>query len=81
MVKIPGLITIELKHIIFPIIYIIVGMVIYSILRATITKLSLRNTKRLNKEQLQRIKTVNMLIINIIKYVIVIIVVLATLAL
>lgn len=81
MLKIPGLITIELKHILFPIIFIIAGMIIYKILKTTITKLSLRNTKKLNAEQLQRIKTVNMLIINIIKYVIVIVVALAILAL
>ena len=81
MIKIPGIITIELKHIILPILYITIGIILYNVLRATITKLALRNTKRLKVEQLQRIKTVNMLVINVIKYVIVIIVALALLAL
>lgn len=81
MLKIPGIMTLELKHILFPIIFIVVGMVIYNILKAAITKLSLKNNKKLNAEQIQRIKTVNMLIINVIKYVIVIIVLLAILAL
>ena len=81
MIKIPGIITIELKHILLPVIFIVTGIVIYNILKATITKLSLSKTKRLNNEQLQRIKTVNMLIINVIKYIIVIVVALAILAL
>lgn len=81
MIKIPGLITIELKHILFPIIFIVIGMIVYNILKATITKIALRNTKKLTTAQVQRVKTVNMLIINIIKYVIVIVVALAILAL
>lgn len=81
MIKIPGLVTIELKHIILPIIFIMSGVIIYSLFRAAITNLSLRNTTKLKKEQLQRVKTVNMLIINLIKYLIVIIVSLAILAL
>lgn len=81
MIKIPGLFTIELKKIILPIVFIVVGVVVYGVLKRIITKLSLRNTSKLKGEQLQRIQTVNMLIINIIKYVIVIVVVLAILAL
>lgn len=81
MIKIPGIMTIELKHILLPIIFIISGIIIYNILKTTITKISLSKTKRLKNEQIQRIKTVNMLIINIIKYITVIIIALAILAL
>lgn len=80
MINIPGLITIEIKKIVFPIIFIIVGAILYKILKKTIIKITTRNTKKLKSNQLHRIQTVNMLIINIIKYVIVIIVLLSTLA-
>lgn len=81
MIKIPGFIKIELKHIVLPIIFVVIGIITYNILKTVITKISLRNTKRLKKDQIQRIKTVNMLIINLIKYIIGIVVILSTLAL
>lgn len=80
MIKIPGLFTIELKQILFPILFIAIGILVYEFLKKTIIKISNRNTKNLKQHQLHRIKTVNMLVINIIKYVIVIIVLLAILA-
>lgn len=79
MIEIPGLIKLELKQLLLPIIYIVVGMIIYEILKKTILKLSASNSK-LRKSQKHRLQTVNLLIINIIKYIIVIIVILLTLA-
>lgn len=80
MIKIPGLFTINLKQIIFPIVLITIGILLYEGLKKTILKLSERNSKRLKSHQLHRIKTVNMLIINITKYIIVIVILLAILA-
>jgi len=80
MIKIPGLFTIELKQIIFPIVFIAVGILLYEGIKKTILKLSERNIKKFKTHQIHRIKTVNMLIINIVKYIIVIIVLLAILA-
>lgn len=79
MIEIPGFFKIELKQILLPILYISIGIIIYEILKRAILKLSSRNTK-LKKSQQHRLKTVNLLIINIIKYIIVVIVILLTLA-
>lgn len=79
MIEIPGLIKLELKQLLLPIIYIVVGMIIYEILKKAILKLSASNSK-LRKSQKHRLQTVNLLIINIIKYIIFIIVILLTLA-
>ena len=54
-------------------------MIIYEIIKKAILKLSASNSK-LRKSQKHRLQTVNLLIINIIKYIIVIIVILLTLA-
>ena len=80
MLNIPGVINIEIKNIVLPILYVIIGIILYKILKKTINKLMLGNIRRLKISQQYRLKTVNMLIVNIIKYVIVIIVILATLA-
>ena len=79
MIEIPGLIILVLKQLLLPIIYIVVGMIIYEIIKKAILKLSASNSK-LRKSQKHRLQTVNLLIINIIKYIIVIIVILLTLA-
>ena len=80
MIKIPGLITIELREIILPILFIVIGILLYELIKKAILKISNRNTRNLKQHQIHRIRTVNMLVINIIKYVIVIIVLLAILA-
>ncbi len=80
MIKIPGLMTIELKHIVFPIILIISGILTYEILKKIITKLMLRKSQSLKANKLHKIQTINMLIINIIKYSLVIIIALSILA-
>ena len=66
MIEIPGLIKLELKQLLLPIIYIVVGMIIYEIIKKAILKLSASNSK-LRKSQKHRLQTVNLLIINIIK--------------
>ena len=80
MIEIPGLFSIELKQIIFPIVFIAVGILLYEGIKRTILKLSQKNISKLKSHQVHRIKTVNMLIINIIKYIIIIVVLLAILA-
>ena len=77
MIKLFGL-EIELKLIIVPIIYIILGIIIFKILKKLVIKLMER--KHLKASQRQRIKTLIGLIVNIIKYLIIIFVVLAILS-
>ena len=67
----------HLGQIILPIIYIIIGIVIYEIIKKIINKMTKYNK---NKQHYQRVETVKSLILNIIKYVIVIIVILGILA-
>lgn len=73
-----GEITIDILKIIMPIVYIIIGTIIFKLLKRVINKTT-SNTK-LKITQLQRIKTLKSLLINIIKYVIVIVVLLAILS-
>ncbi len=80
MIKIPGLFTLELKQIVFPILFIVISILVYVLIKKAILRFSNRNIKKLKSHQVHRIKTVNLLIINIIKYVIVIIDLLAVLA-
>lgn len=68
----------DLLKIILPILYILVGLIIYKIIQKAINKSLLTN--RLKASQLQRIKTIRTLINNIIKYTIVIFVILAILS-
>lgn len=60
-------ITINLKRIISPIVYIIVGIVIFRILKNLIEKAT-SNKKNLKADQKQKINTAKTLMINIIKY-------------
>lgn len=72
--------NIDLKIIIQPIIYIVIGIIVYKIIKNIILKASHHANKRMSEQRKQRIKTINTLIINIIKYIIVIIEILAILA-
>lgn len=74
-----GSISIDVMKIIYIVVNIIIGIIIFQIIKKAITK-SQNNSKRFKGVQLQRIKTINILIINIIKYVIIIIVVLSILS-
>lgn len=69
-------INISLGQIIAPIIYIIIGIVVYEIIKKIINKFA----KTRSRKHSQRVETVKILILNIIKYVIVIIVLLGILA-
>jgi len=70
--------TINTKLIIYPIIYIILGAVIFKLIKSLIEKMV--TNKNLKVTQKQRINTLKIMIINIIKYCICIFVVLAILA-
>lgn len=77
MIKILGM-DINLKLIILPIVNIIIGLVIYYILKKMITKTL--EKKHLKGSQLQRINTAKTLIKNIIKYIIILLVFLSILS-
>lgn len=72
--------TINIKLLIIPVIYILIGTIIFNIIKRIITKASNRN-RVLKTAQKQRLKTISTLILNIIKYIIVILVLLAILSL
>ena len=73
-----GSMIIDLLNIILPIVYIIIGVIIFKIIKQVVIKTS--STQKLKITQIQRIKTLQTLILNIIKYIIVIFVVLAILS-
>lgn len=73
-----GDLSINLLKIILPIIYILIGTIVFRIIKQLVIKAS--STKKLKITQIQRIKTLKTLLLNIIKYIIVIFVLLAILA-
>ena len=73
-----GEFTIDILKIIIPFVYIIVGILVFNIIKKVINRTT--NNSKLKITQLQRIKTLKSLVINIIKYIIVIIVLLAILS-
>ena len=77
--KIFDTINIDLEHIIYPIIYIIIGFVAYKIIKKIINKILL-NPSKLNRQHQQRTNTIRIVILNIIKYIVVICVLLAMLS-
>ena len=77
MIKLFGL-EIELKIVILPIVYIVIGIIAFAILKNVITKLV--DKRGLKGAKKQRVNTLKVLIINIIKYLIIIFVVLAILS-
>lgn len=72
-------ITIELEQFIFPIVYIIIGFAVYKLLKKLVNKVMLNNTK-MKKQHRQRANTIRIVILNVIKYFIVVVVLLAILA-
>lgn len=72
--------SIDLKLIILPIVYIIVGMVVFAIIKGLVLKATTKN-KVLKVAQKQRVKTLSTVVLNIIKYTIVILVILAIISL
>lgn len=73
-------ISFNIKLIIYPIIYIILGVLVFKITKNIIDKSSIMN-KNLKAMQLQRINTLKILFTNLLKYLIVIFVVLSILSL
>ncbi len=80
MIKLFDVVTINLNHIVYPIIYILMGIIIYNIIKNIINKMPRFSKKALKPAQAQRVKTLRILILNIIKYIVVIFVVLAILS-
>ena len=74
-------VTINIKNIIIALIYIIIGIVIHTIVRRIVNKTNLFRKNYLNKEQSQKVKTIQIITLNISKYLITIFVVLAILSL
>ena len=72
-------ISIDIMKVILPIIYIILGIITFSIIKKLILN-SGKNNKRFKVLQNQRVKTLKTLVINIVKYIIFLIVVLAILS-
>ena len=77
--KIFDVIQIDFKHIIYPIIYIILGIICYKIAKKLINQ-ALTKTPKLKGHQKQRANTIRIVILNIIKYIIGALVILAILA-
>ena len=71
--------SIDIMNIIKPIIYIVIGILSFRIIKGIIKKAKFARN-RLKASQIQRIDTIKSLIINIIKYIIVILVLLAILS-
>ena len=74
-----GELAIDIQKIITPIIYIVVGVLLFKFIKRIITRATNRNQK-LKITQVQRIKTIRILILNIIKYMIIIFVILGILS-
>ena len=72
-------VTIQLEQIIFTIIYVIIGFIVYKLLKKLVNKLMLNNTK-MKKQHQQRANTIRIVILNVIKYSVVVIIILAILA-
>ncbi len=73
-------INIDLKIVLLPIFYILIGVILFRIIKKIINK-TINNKRNLKITQKQRVQTLSILIINIIKYLIVIFVALAILSL
>lgn len=71
--------TIEIVSIITSIIYIIIGTIIFNVLKKVILNSTTKN-KKLKLTQINKIKTINSIVLNVIKYLIVILVLLAIMA-
>jgi len=71
--------TIDILKVLYPILDIIIGVVVFKVIKKVVTKITTRERK-LKITQIQRINTLRILIINIIKYIIVMFVVLAILS-
>ena len=83
MMKIPTIYNIELKYFLYPILYILIGYICYKIIGNLINKLFEGKLKTDIKDRhaQKRITTIKTLILNLIKYIIIIFIILAILSL
>lgn len=83
MLKLPTIFDIELKYFIYPIIFILVGYLLYKIFKNVITEaFNKKNIKSIkNRHNQKRLDTIRVLILNLIKYIIIIFVIIAILSL
>ena len=72
-------INIDIFKIIWPIIYIVIGIIIFKLLKNIILRTP-KKSKLLRETQIQRIRTIKLLVLNIIKYIIISFVILAILS-
>ncbi len=70
--------TLDIIQLINPIVYILIGFIIYKIIKNIIIKSENKNYKKRHHQK--RVKTINSLIINIIRYIIIIFIIIAILA-
>lgn len=68
----------QIMKLVWPIAYILIGMLIYEIIKTIITKTEKKTYEKRHHQK--RVKTINGLVLNIIKYILIIIVVIAILA-
>ena len=61
-------ITIEIEQIIFPIVYIAIGFVVYKLLKRLVNKV-MKKTPKMKKQHQQTANTIRIVILNVIKYV------------
>jgi len=66
--------SIDIKYFVLPVIYIAIGIIIYSVIKNIVQRILKIDKKRLNAFNVQRAETIRTLILNIIKYIIVILV-------
>ncbi len=76
MIKLFDTITLDIKHILFPILYIIIGIISYEIIKIAINNISKKNNLKSRHKQKQA-ETIRVILLNIIKYLDIILVILA----
>ena len=79
MFKITSEVKMDIMQIILPFVYILIGIIVYTILKNIIDR-SINISKITTKAHKQRAETIRMLILNIIKYITVILIILAILS-
>lgn len=83
MDKLPKIYNIEIKYFLYPILYILIGYISYQVIKNVINKIFNKRTLKTIKDRhnQKRVDTIRILILNLIKYIIIIFVVLANLSL
>ena len=79
MFKITSEVKMDIMQIILPFVYVLIGIIVYTILKNIIDR-SINISKITTKAHKQRAETIKMLILNIIKYITVILIILAILS-